>query len=680
MMNTTLQNKIATLWQELRRRRVVRVALFYGAFAWVFLQIADIVLEAFEADAALKYFIAAVVAGFPLTLVLSWMFNITPGGIERTAPVARPNDGERSIAVLPFTNFSDDPGNEYFSDGLSEEIRNQLAKVPGVRVAARTSSFAFKGRNEDVREIGRRLDVGLILEGGVRKHENTVRISVQLVDTGNGYQMWADTFERRLEDIFAVQTEISNSILEAVHGRVLDRGPATQPTEDFEAYNLYLLGRHHFHKRTEAALERAITYFEQAIARDPGFALAYSGLADSYSLLTIGYYGNLCPEESIARALPAAERALELAPASAEANASIGLIQRNQKDLEGAAASLSRAVALDPNYSMAHVWSGLILNAQGRYTEAAEKNADAFRRDPLSPIINTNAGYDAARFGSHKDAETRFRNAMELDPSFAVPYSGLARLKASRGALDEAFVWSNRAVERAPTRAFYLARKGFLRLQLGDSVRAEEWILAAHRQAPDNRFISDARLAVIIAANDTERLHSVAAGSGSFSSDQQAQAAWLLGDEDAALTCYSEHCPDYGSFLRDVVNDDWVWRLPHAINFAHLRLRNGETAAASELSVFVETLEELWRSGIMNPDTEYWAVSAFAILERHEDALVRFESAIERGWRNVWWARRDPNVMSLAGEPKFEALLSDAERRIEASAKRVRTLESEDSA
>ena len=428
------QNRLQSLWQEFVRRSVVRVAIFYGAIAWVVVQVADLFLEAFDAEFLLRYFVAAVLVGFPIALVLSWMFDITPQGIQRTPPVRSDAEAFRSIAVLPFANFSDDPGNEYFSDGLAEEIRDQLSKVPGLRVAARTSSFAFKGRNEDAREIGRRLDVGLILEGGVRKHDDTVRISVQLVDTRRGYQLWSATFERQLQDIFRVQSEISGSILEYVHLRVLDHGVMQQPTSDFEAYNLYLLGRHHFHKRTELALNRAVEYFTEARNRDPQFALAYSGLADALSLLSTGYYGNLPVAESIAKALPAAQRALAIAPDSAEAHASMGLIRDNQKDYDGAIASLQHAIKLRPTYTLAHVWLGVVLNSIGRYKEAAERDAEALRLDPLSPIINTNAGFDAIRFGNDKEAESRFRHAIELDPAFAVPYSGMARMKTMRGA------------------------------------------------------------------------------------------------------------------------------------------------------------------------------------------------------------------------------------------------------
>ncbi|MDX1555262.1 MAG: hypothetical protein R3212_04485, partial [Xanthomonadales bacterium] len=198
---------IRKFWEELRRRHVVRVVIYYVVFAWVVMQVGDVLLEAFELDHLMKFVVAGVVLAFPLVLALSWMFDITPEGVERTAPMSQavPAPAQAppgSLAVLPFANLSDDAENEYFSDGLSEEIRNQLARVPGLKVAARTSSFVFKGRDEDAREIGRRLSVATLLEGGVRRQGGVVRISLQLVKTSDGFQVWSENFEREVEDIF----------------------------------------------------------------------------------------------------------------------------------------------------------------------------------------------------------------------------------------------------------------------------------------------------------------------------------------------------------------------------------------------------------------------------------------------------------------------------------------------
>src|SRR5262245_32824835 len=255
-------------WAELLRRRVMRVALFYVAGAWILAQAGDLLLDAFDAPQYMRFVIAGLVLGLPVALVLAWIFDITPAGIERTpeapttatanAPTPAP---EHSIAVLPFANLSQDPQDEYFSDGLAEEIRNRLAQAAGLRVAARTSSFAFKGRAEDVREIARRLNVATVLEGGVRRQADTVRIDVQLINAADGYHLWSESFERRLTDIFRLQSEIAGAVLAAVRPRDAVGEAAAMPgpaTPSFDAYNLYLLGRHYFHKRTEAALARAV--------------------------------------------------------------------------------------------------------------------------------------------------------------------------------------------------------------------------------------------------------------------------------------------------------------------------------------------------------------------------------------------------------------------------------------
>jgi len=230
-------------WKELLRRRVVRVAVFYIAGAWILAQAIDLLLDAFDASHYMRFVVAGLGVGLPVALVLAWVFDITPSGIERTPDRPEPADPppaapESSIAVLPFANLSQDVENEYFSDGLSEEIRNQLARVPGLRVAARTSSFAFKGRHEDVREIGRRLNVATVLEGGVRKQADTVRIDVQLVGAADGYQIWSETFERRLDDIFRLQSEVASAVIAAIGPRRTgdERAPSPPATQSVEAY------------------------------------------------------------------------------------------------------------------------------------------------------------------------------------------------------------------------------------------------------------------------------------------------------------------------------------------------------------------------------------------------------------------------------------------------------------
>jgi TolB-like protein/tetratricopeptide (TPR) repeat protein len=669
--------RLGHLWAEVRRRRVLRVVAWYFAGAWLVAQVADLLFDAFGSPGYTRFVIAALSAGLPVAVVLAWIFDITPRGIERTlalasshdadvvpAPVAAP---ENSIAVLPFANLSRDPADEYFSDGLAEEIRNQLARVPGLRVAARTSSFAFKGRHEDARAIGRKLSVLSLLEGGVRRHEDRVRIDVQLVGATDGYQVWSQTFERRLGDVFQLQSEVSQAVIDAVgrrHGQPLRPPAELAGPGNFEAYNAYLLGRHHFHKRTEPSLQRAAELFRRAVDLDPAYALAYTGIADAAILLSARHYGNLPMQEALATARPAVERALELAPELAEAHASLGLLQLIEGDADAAVRSFEHALALNAGYSMAHVWLGLALVAQGRYVEAAERNLRVYRLDPLAPIVVTNAGFDALRFGQDAEARERFLAAIELDPTFPVPCSGLSRLAATRGDLQEALRWTDRAIEVAPQRAFYHARRGLLLLQACRLDEAGHAVEEARARAPDNVFDAELIVALHMARDDCEALGCIAAGKASqaFGVAQRAYACVALGRRDEALALYETATLDPCAELDEILNDDWIWRLPHSITRAHLRLEAGDhDRAREELQDFAGRAGRLFAQGIVSGEVRYWTATACLLLGRIEEGVSHLQVAVDGGWRHAWWARLDWNLRSAIADPRVAALVKQAE-------------------
>ncbi len=267
----------------------------------------------------------------------------------KSAPAPKP----KAIAVLPLANMSADPENEYFSDGMTEEIINALAKVPGVQVASRTSSFAFKGKQVDIRQVGEKLGVASVLEGSVRKVGNRIRITAQLVNVENGYHLWSETYDRQLEDVFAIQDEISRAIVEALKLRLgSDAEHLVVPTKNLEAYNLYLKGRFFFDKFTEPGLRKAFELFQLALLQDPGYARAYAGIADVWCNLADDW---VAPEEAYPRAKAAAERALQRDPKLPEAITSIGkVLCWHEWNFAGAEQQLQRAVALSPNYAEAH--------------------------------------------------------------------------------------------------------------------------------------------------------------------------------------------------------------------------------------------------------------------------------------------------------------------------------------
>ena len=351
---------------------------------------------------------------------------------------------QKAIAVLPLANMSADPENEYFSDGMTEEIINALAKVPGMQVASRTSSFAFKGKEVDIRQVGEKLGVSSVLEGSVRKVGNRIRITAQLVNVENGYHLWSETYDRQLEDVFAIQDEISRAIVEALKLRL---GGAAEhlvaPTKNIEAYNLYLKGRFFFNKFTEPGLRKALELFQLALLQDPGFARAYAGIADVWCNLADDW---VAPDDAYPRAKAAAERALQRDAELAEAITSIGkVLCWHEWNFADAEQRLQRAVALSPNYAEAHYVLGTALPLVGRLDEAIEAIRKALALDPLS------ASYSEwlARFllyrKDYQGAIAEAQKTFELDEgSLRAPlYIGSAQL--ALGHAETALEWYRRA-------------------------------------------------------------------------------------------------------------------------------------------------------------------------------------------------------------------------------------------
>ncbi len=359
-----------------------------------------------------------------------------------TAPETGP--AKKSIAVIPLANMSADPENEYFSDGMTEEIINALAKIPGVQVASRTSSFAFKGKEVDVREIGEKLGVASVLEGSVRKVGSRIRITAQLIDVANGYHMWSETYDRQLEDVFAIQDEISRAIVDALKVRLVgDTGKLVVPTtENMEAYTLYLKGRYFFNRFGETDLRKGLDFFQQALSEDPGYARAYSGIADCWSNLADDW---VVPDDAYPRAKAAATKALELEPTLAEAITSIGkVLCWYEWDFAGAERELRRAVTLNPNYAEAHFVFGSVLPAVAKLEEAIEEMRQALVLDPLS------AHYSRwlARFllYSQDYAGTIAQNhkTIEIDAAYFQAYLDIGSAYLAQGRPQEALGWIRR--------------------------------------------------------------------------------------------------------------------------------------------------------------------------------------------------------------------------------------------
>ncbi len=366
-----------------------------------------------------------------------------PGG---PAAVARSAPPKQSIAVLPLANMSADPENEYFSDGVTEEIINALAKLPGVQVASRTSCFAFKGKEVDVRQVGEKLGVAFVLEGSVRKVGNRIRLTAQLIDVANGYQLWSETYDRQLEDVFAIQDEISRAIVDALKVRLIaDDKQLVQPTTDnLEAYTLYLRGRYFLNKSfSEVDLRKGLDYFEQALARDPDYAKAHSGIADIWSTLADDWVD---PEEAYPRAMESARKALELDPSLAEPLASIGKVRAwYEWDFSGAVDVLRQAVELNPNYAEAHFVLGSALPSIGRLEDAIEAIRKALVLDPLAPHHGRWLGRMLLYAEDYDQAIEQSLKTLELEPTYFQSCHDIGTAHFEQGQPQEALKWYRQA-------------------------------------------------------------------------------------------------------------------------------------------------------------------------------------------------------------------------------------------
>src|SRR5881296_3425173 len=480
--------KNENFFAELKRRNVYKVAIAYAVVAWLTIQAASIFLPAFNAPQwAMQIVILIVVVGFPIALAFSWAFEITPEGIKRESEVAADQSithhtgrkivaltivlaviatgllifqfvrarstsslstnassvTNKSIAVLPFDNLSGDPQNAYFSEGVQDEILTRLAKIAELKVISRTSTQRFKSAPNDLRQIAQQLGVANILEGSVQKANDQVRVNVQLINALTDAHLWADTYDRKLTDIFAVETEIAKTVADMLQAKLTGSEQhviAARPTANSEAHQLYLKGRFFWNKRTGNDLKKSIDYFEQAIAADPNYALAYAGVADAYVWLP-GYTAGT-PRDCYPKAKAAAKKALELDETLAEAHTTLAMaIWLYDFDSFQANREFQRAIELNPNYAIAHQQYGNVtLSALGRFDDAIAEGKRAVELDPLSLVINTDLGSNYCFARRYDEAIAQLRKTLEMDAGFYIAHIVLSLALDAKGARDAAIV------------------------------------------------------------------------------------------------------------------------------------------------------------------------------------------------------------------------------------------------
>jgi eukaryotic-like serine/threonine-protein kinase len=409
---------------------------------------------------------------------------------------ARPPDQPRSIAVLPLTNLSADPEQEYFSDGLAEDIIDALTQVPGLRVVARTSAFSFRGKQADAREIGARLNVEHILEGSVRRSGNRIRVTAQLVKVSDGYQLWSQRFDREMTDVFAIQDEISQAVVEKLRVRLTGSRPLVKRhTQDVEAYNLYLKARYQLMRFSPEGIAKSKEYYEQAIASDPNYALAWHGLAEFHHLMAL--FGLMPPKAANDQAEQAARRALQLDDQLAEAHAMKGALRACEFDWQGAGLEFSRALALDPTSGEVRTWyDGNYLAPMKRLDEAVAACLRSVELDPLSPYLQWCLGYDYCLQRDWDRAIKQCLNTLELDPQNWGGYVLLGSCYLHVGRRDDAIRAMETQAQVAGRSALALGSLGWAYGVVGRTAEASK-LLAELQERAHREYIPFWSFAVI---------------------------------------------------------------------------------------------------------------------------------------------------------------------------------------
>ena len=399
---------------------------------------------------------------------------------------------EKSIAVLPLENLSHDPDNVYFAEGMQDEILARLSKIADLKVISRTSTQKYKSAPDNLREIAKQLGVGNVLEGSVQKSGEVVRVNVQLINALNDAHLWGDVYERKLTDIFAVESDIAKTIADTLQAKLTGAEKqliAAQPTTDLTAYELYLKGRSLWSKRGGENLRQAIGFYEQAIARDPKYALAYSGLAEAYVLLPA--YTTTAPQDAYPTAKAAALKALQLDEKLAEAHTALGLLLCiGDLDMAGSISEFQRAIALNPNYANAHHWYGNgPLLALGRFEEAIAEGKRAIELDPLSPIINADLGQNLYAARRYDEAIAQLRKTLEIDPTFYYAHYNLGMALQRKGDVPAAIAEYTKAQQLSDD-LFVQVLLAAAKAQSGDKDAAIQLLaeleeLSQHRYVPE---------------------------------------------------------------------------------------------------------------------------------------------------------------------------------------------------
>ena len=689
---------------ELTRRKVPRSVGAYAVGVFALLQLMDAAVEPLRLPDWLPTLIVIVlILGFPMVFLLTWQFDITPGGIRRAAPAGVLSRSQNtllfgisllamaglgyvfyayysgvfqaphsvsaehrqftapanSIAVLPFADLSPAADQAYFSDGVAEEILNLLAQVKGLQVAARTSSFAFRNPQKDIREIGRLLNVRTVLEGSIRTAGNRIRLTAQLINVEDGYHIWSRTFDRKLDDLFAIQDEVASSIAQALVESFAGLQQKTAgKTDSIAAANAYRTGRLHWWRRTPPELERALGYFAEALEHDAGFAPAYAAMADSWMLLSL--YGNITPMNATEKAQPMIEKALAIDPESAEAFAALGLARWQIGQYDSAESALRRAMELNEDYIPAQLWLAGVLAELGRYPEEYLILDHALRLDPLNELLVVNYAENQRIRGDFAAARKSLRKLIDLRPDSTMLLRSLAGQELAQGALVEGWNLAHRAYELEPENPADIAVLAKTWVTLGQLDEAERLLRPALGQSSQNfNLVNLYWLNLLVAGRfeEAERLvHEMMTDAGE---DVPVSLQQLFNLQLGMIALARGNLPLASQFLNTAFSTGEKQGYDHneilTLTLAALvsKKLGQEDTAASQLASAERKITRARLNGVDDPEIYYAEATILAMSEKAPAALRKLQQAYDHGFRDLWLLTLDWRLDPIRNEAEF---------------------------
>jgi TolB-like protein/Flp pilus assembly protein TadD len=685
---------------ELNRRKVLRTVGAYAVGVFVLLQLMDAAVEPLRLPDWLPTLVVIVVIlGFPLVFVLAWHLEVHPDGIHRTvggglltrsqsallfslmllyqyySGVFEPDGDEQavaqrdfsapenSIAVLPFTDLSQDGNQAYIADGISEEILNLLTQVQGLRVAARTSSFAFRNSLDDIRKIGRLLNVRTILEGSVRTSGDRIRLTAQLINVEDGYHIWSNNYDREATDVFAIQDEVASSIagalVESFDG--LESKPAAR-TDSLAASQAYRTGRLHWWRRTPGELQKAIEMFATALENDAHFAPAYAAMADSWLLLSL--YGNVTTVKATEKAQDMIDKALAIDPESAEAFAALGLARWQIGQMDAAESALRHAVELNEDYIPAQLWLAGVLGELGRYPEEHLVLQNAMARDPLNELLMVNYAANLSMRGDWQAGRTLVNNLLELRPDSSLLLRSMARLELFNGNLVEGWKLANRAWQLEPGNPEDVSQLARIWVTLGNDEKAEQLLQEALESSGDNAALVSAYWMALTVAGRYEDAQALVREQFDKFGDELPESQRLDFNFELGLVALIQG--DYASarqlLTAAIREDDEPTYNEDEITVITLAALAAELVGDHEQArSLLDQAERKVRRGRLNgvDDANVYYFEAVLLTMRNEPdkGLEKLKEAYDHGFRELWVLDIDGRLDPLREQPGFTQLL-----------------------